>query len=39
MMNFRDKKSNRIVAIVIVVIICVAMAAGLLAGITGFGGI
>ncbi len=38
MMNFRDKKSGRIVAIVIVVIICVAMAVGLMAGITGYGG-
>ncbi len=33
MMNFRDKKSKRTLAIVIVVLICLAMVIGLLSGI------
>lgn len=39
MMNFRDKKSKRIMAQVIVIVICVAMVVGLLVGIMGMGGI
>lgn len=39
MMNFRDKKSKRIMAQVVVVIICVAMVVSLLVGIMGMGGI
>ena len=38
MMNFRDKKNSRIVAIVIVVLVCLGMVVGLMAGISGFGG-
>ena len=33
MMNFRDNKSKRTLAVVIVVLICVAMLVGLLSGI------
>ncbi len=39
MMNFRDNKTKRIMAQVIVVVICVAMVVGLLVGIMGMGGI
>ncbi len=38
MMNFRDKKSKRTLALVICVFICVAMVVGLLTGIMGVAG-
>ena len=37
MMNFRDKKSIRLMAQIIVVLICGAMVIGLFAGILGMG--
>ena len=37
MMNYRDKKSKRLVAQIIVALICAAMVIGLFAGILGMG--
>ena len=36
MMNFRDKKSKRTFAVVIVIVICLAMLIGLLSGLGGY---
>ncbi len=38
MMNFNDKKTKRVAAAVIVVILCAAMTVGLLTGIMGLAG-